>query len=161
MAFSRLNIWSKPVVDAGLIDFSFVQQLKKEFLKVIAKKGENFFGWFHGNIIGDHIIVSDKDIYLLDLNSVPRIGKGYYDFLRALNFMFLKVENEKQMVASILKWKKQYLSEFDEDEVKLVFAFKNIGILGWDILYHNVEYVKGSFEAKKRLALRFIRQEGY
>ena len=41
--FSRLNMWSKPIVDAGLIDFSLIQQLKTEFEEVIAKKGENFF----------------------------------------------------------------------------------------------------------------------
>ncbi|HBR79398.1 MAG TPA: hypothetical protein DEA46_03150 [Candidatus Moranbacteria bacterium] len=157
--FSRLNLWSKPIVDAGLIDFSLVQQLKKEFEEVIAKKGENFFGWVHGNIIGDHIIVSGSDVYLLDLNAVPRIGGGYYDFLRALDFMLLKAGNDKQMSASIPKWIGQYLSEFDEAEVRLVFAFRNIGILGWDILHHKVEYTVGDIDAKKQLALRFIRRE--
>jgi len=157
--FSRLNLWSKPIVDAGLINFSLVQQLKKEFEEVIARKGEDFFSWVHGNIIGDHIIVSGEDIYLIDLNAVPRAGKGYHDFLRALDFMFLKAENEEQIFASIQKWMKQYLSEFDESEVRLVFAFRNIGILGWDILHHNVEYTKGDIEAKKRLALKFIKRE--
>ncbi|HRZ33993.1 MAG TPA: hypothetical protein P5548_03805 [Candidatus Moranbacteria bacterium] len=157
--FSRLNMWSKPIVDAGLIDFSLVQQLKQEFEEVINRKGKNFFGWVHGNIIGDHILVSGEDIYLIDLNAVPRAGRGYHDFLRALDFMFLKAENEEQMFASIQKWMKQYLSEFDEAEVKLVFAFRNIGILGWDILHHKVEYTKGDIEAKKQLALRFIKRE--
>lgn len=157
--FSRLNLWSKPIVDAELINFSLVQQLKKEFEEVIARKGEDFFSWVHGNIIGDHIIVSGEDIYLLDLNAVPRAGKGYHDFLRALDFMFLKAENEEQTFASIPKWMNQYLSEFDETEVKLVFAFRNIGILGWDILHHKVEYIKGNLETKKRLALKFIKRE--
>lgn len=157
--FSRLNMWSKPIVDAGLIDFSLVQQLKTEFEEVIAKKGENSFGWVHGNIIGDHIVVAGEDVYLLDLNAVPRAGKGYHDFLRALDFMFLKAENEEQMFASIPKWIRQYLSEFDEAEVKLVFAFRNIGILGWDILHHNVEYTTGDLEAKKKMMLKFIRRE--
>lgn len=157
--FSRLNLWSKPIIDAGLINFSLVQQLKKEFEEVIARKGEDFFSWVHGDIIGDHIIVSGEDIYLIDLNAVPRAGKGYHDFLRALDFMFLKAENEEQMFTSISKWIKQYLSEFDETEVKLVFAFRNIGILGWDILHHKVEYIKGNLETKKRLALKFIKRE--
>lgn len=157
--FSRLNLWSKPIVDAGLIDFSLVQQIKTEFEKVIAKKGENFFDWVHGNIIGDHIVMAGEDIYLLDLNAVPRAGMGYHDFLRALDFMFLKTEDEEQMFTFIPKWIKQYLSEFDETEVKLIFAFRNIGILGWDILHHNVEYTTGDIEAKKRLALKFIKRE--
>jgi hypothetical protein len=157
--FSRLNLWSKPIVDAGLIDFSLVQQLKQEFEEVINRKGENFFGWVHGNVIGDHILISGEDIYLLDLNAVPRAGRGYHDFLRALDFMFLKTENDEQTFASIQKWMKQYLSEFDEAEVKLVFAFRNIGILGWDILHHKVEYMKGDIKVKKQLALKFIRRE--
>ncbi len=157
--FSRLNLWSKPIVDAGLIDFSLVQQIKTEFEKAIAKKGENFFDWVHGNIIGDHIIVVGEDTYLLDLSAVPRAGRGYHDFLRALDFMFLKAEDEEQMFASIPKWIKQYLSEFDESEVRLIFAFRNIGILGWDILHHNVEYTAGDIEAKKRLALKFVKRE--
>ncbi len=157
--FSRLNLWSKPIVDAGLIDFSLVQQLKTEFEKVIVKNSENFFGWVHGNIIGDHIVIAGEDVYLLDLNAVPRAGRGYHDFLRALDFMFLKAEDEERMFASVPKWIKQYLSEFDEAEVKLVFAFRNIGILGWDILHHNVEYTAGDIEAKKRLALKFIKRE--
>lgn len=157
--FSRLNLWSKPIVDAGLINFSLVQQLKAEFEKIIAKKGENFFAWAHGNIIGDHIIISGEDIYLLDLNAAARVGRGYHDFLRALDFMFLKMEDEEQMFASIPKWIKQHLSEFDEAEVKLVFTFRNIGILGWDILHHNVEYTAGDIEDKKRLALKFIKRE--
>jgi hypothetical protein len=156
--FSRLNIWSKPIVDAGLIDFSLVQQLKTEFEEVIAKKSENFFSWVHGNIIGDHIVISGKNIYLLDLNAVPRAGRGYHDFLRALDFMFLKTENEEQIFISIPKWIKRYLSEFDEAEVKLVFAFRNIGILGWDILHHKVEYIKGDLEKKKEKILKFIKR---
>lgn len=157
--FSRLNLWSKPIVDAGLIDFSLVQQLKKEFEDVISRKGEDFFSWVHGNIIGDHLIVSGEDIYLLDLNAVPRAGRGYHDFLRALDFMFLKSENEEKVFASIPKWMKQYLSGLDEEEVKLVFAFRNIGILGWDILKHKAEEGKGNIERKKQLALKFIRRE--
>jgi len=157
--FSRLNLWSKPIIDAGLIDFSLIQQLKKEFENVIGQKGENFFSWVHGNIIGDHLIVSGGDIYLLDLHVVPRAGRGYHDFLRALDFMFLKSENEEKIFASIPKWMKQYLPEFDENEVKLVFAFRNIGILGWDILKHKAEEGRGNIERKKQLALKFIRRE--
>ena len=158
--FSRLNLWSKPIVDAGLIDFSLVQQLKREFEETISRKGKNFFGWVHGNIIGDHIIVSGEDVYLLDLNAVPRAGRGYHDFLRSLDFMFLKTENEERVFASVPMWMKQHLSEFDEAEVRLVFAFRNIGILGWDILHHNVEYTAGDLEAtKKQLALKFIKRE--
>lgn len=157
--FSRLDMWSKPIIDAGLIDFSLVDQLKKEFEDAIRQKGEHFFGLVHGNIIGDHIVIVGDDMYLLDVNAIPRPGKGYYDFLRALDFMCLKMEDEKQMLTSIPKWIKQYLSEFDESELRLLFAFRNIGILGWDILYHEVEYISNDIELKKQLALKFIKRE--
>lgn len=157
--FSRLGLWSKPIVDAGLIDFSLVQELEREFRGVIAQKDETLFGWSHGNIIGDHILVSGNDLYLFDLNIVPRAGRGYHDFLRALDFMFLKSSNEQEIFESIPRWVRQYLSEFDENEVRLIFAFRFVGILGWDILHNRVEYVKGNLEKKKGFALRFIRRE--
>ena len=157
--FSRLGLWSRPIIDAGLIDFSLVQKIEREFREAIARKGEAFFGWSHGNIIGDHVFVSGKDLYLLDLNAVPRAGRGYHDFLRALDFLFLKSSNEAELFKSILAWIRQYLSEFDENEVKLVLAFRCIGILGWDILEKKVEYLVGDAERKKQFALRFIKRE--
>lgn len=156
---SRLNLWSKPIIDAGLIDFSLVQKLRTDFERIIIEKGEGLFGWAHGNIIGDHIILSGDDVYLLDLNVVPRAGRGYHDFLRALDFLLLKAENSEMVVTAIPGWIRKYASEFDEAEVKLVFAFRNIGILGWDILHHNVESVRGNLATKKESMLRFIRRE--
>lgn len=156
--FSRLGLWSKSIVDVGLIDFSLVQKLEHEFREVIARKGQEFFEWSHGNVIGDHILVSGNDFYLLDLNVVPRAGRGYHDFLRALDFMFLKSSDEQGIFESIPRWVRQYLSEFDENEVRLVLAFRFIGILGWDILHNQVEYVRGNLKEKKELALQFIRR---
>ncbi len=155
--FSKLDLWSKPIVDAGLVNLLEVQEIKKECEAIISKKEENFFGWVHGNIIGDHVIISEKDMYLLDLNAVPRIGGEYYDFLRALDFMFLKTKDEKKIFALILELIKRDLSEFNEDEVRLVFAFRSIGMLGWDIIHNKDEC--GNIEAKKQLALRFIKRE--
>ncbi len=71
----------------------------------------------------------------------------------------MKSENDEQIFSSIPKWIKQHLAGFDESEVKLVFAFRNIGILGWDILHEKVEYTKGNIEKKKQLVLRFIERK--
>ncbi len=63
------------------------------------------------------------------------------------------------MFVLISRWIKQYLSDFNEAEVRLVFAFRNIGILGWDILHHNVEYAAGDLKTKKQMMLKFIKRE--
>jgi hypothetical protein len=157
--FSRLDLWSKPIVDAELIDVSLVQRLKRELEDVVRSKGEDAFGWAHGNITGEHIIVAGDDMYLLDLAAVPRVGKGYYDFLRALDYMFLQSKDAERMFTDIKRWGEEYLHGFSEGEVKLVFAFRNIGILGWDILHENVEYMRGNLEKKKQVSLKFINRE--
>ncbi|MCD6149262.1 hypothetical protein J7J13_00565 [bacterium] len=158
--FSRLCMWSGPIIEAGFIDFRQVEKLEKEFETAIKQKDEKFFGWFHGNIIGDHIkIANDGNLYLLDLHIVPRAGKNYYDFLRALDFMFLKSEDNQKIFKAIPRWTKEYLSDEDWEEVKLVFAFRNIGTLGWDALFHKVEYTHGNMEEKKQLMLKFIKRE--
>jgi len=156
--FSTLNLWSKPIIDAGLIDLSLVQKIESDFREIIARKGIGFFDWVHGNIIGDHIIIDPNgDFYLLDLAMNLRPGNGYYDFLRSLDFMLLKANGN--LSGNIERWMKEYLSDFNEEEVKLVFAFQCIGILGWDILHHNVEYVAGNKKEKIQSFLKFIRRE--
>jgi len=158
--FSRLCMWSGPIIEEGFIDFQQVEKLEKEFETVIKQKGEKFFGWFHGNIIGDHVkIANDGSFYLLDLHIVPRAGRNYYDFLRALDFMFLKSTDNQGVFEAIPKWIKQYLPNEDWEEIKLIFAFRNIGILGWDTLFHKAEYVRGNMEEKKQLMLKFIKRE--
>lgn len=157
--YSRLNIWSKPIVEADMIDISLVKRLKDDFAKNIKKKGANFFGWAHGNITGDHVMkTSTGDAYLFDLDVVARVGKGYYDFLRALDFMFFKAENEQEIYEKIPRWMEKYLGDFSQEEVRLIFAFRNIGILGWDFLHNkSVEQEKNINNYKKiNMLLNFI-----
>ncbi len=155
--FSRLLLWSSPLVEAQKISFDEVKSIGDEFEEVINKKGEDFFGWFHGNIMGDHIIISDKGRpYLLDLHIAPRAGRGYHDFLRSLDFMFLKSEKFEELFPVIVE-EIESLSERYEYEVKLVFAFRNIGILGWDVLKNGDS--KGFDPKKQELMLKFIKRE--
>lgn len=156
--YSRLNLWSKPLLDAGLIDFSFVQNLCTEFGKIIESRGDNFFGFAHGNIIGDHIVVTKKkEIYLLDLTAELKPGWQYYDFLRALDFLLVKTPYPQTVFESIPGWLRTHLNRFDYAEVRLVFALRNLGILGWDILHHKMtDIVHGRLEDRKRVILRLI-----
>lgn len=160
--FSMLNLWSKPIIDAGLIDFHLVKNLASEFQGIIDRKGERAFEWCHGNVIGDHVIVSeDGDMYLLDLNVVPRFGRGYHDFLRAIDFMIVKSERDKEIFDALPLWIDAHLSEFDRREVMLTLAFRLIGILGWDILHNKAGSEQIDIEAKKLRIARFIREAVY
>lgn len=158
--YSRLNIWSKPIIDVGLLEFSLVQKIAQEFQEVIARKGENFFTWAHGNIIGDHVIVGNGKPILIDLEAVPWVGRGYYDFLRALDFMFLMSPQDAEWMRTVIpQYIKMYTHHYDQEEVRLVFALRNIGVLGWDILHNHVPYLAGDIDKKKEVALQFIKRK--
>jgi len=148
--------WSGPIVEAGLLEYSDIKKVANEMERTINEKGEDFLGWAHGNIISDHIIVKDNDFYLLDLAIKPRVGRGYYDWLRALDFAFLKTKNTTEFARKIPQWLDKYLPNENRQEVNLVLANRLLGILGWDILYHKVEYVVGDLEIKKREILKII-----
>lgn len=157
--FGVLLKWSGSIVEKGLMSHEEVVELAEAFEEVIEKKGEDFFGYAHGNIIGDHIYVGeDKTLYLLGMRIIPRPGRGYYDFLRALDWIILKTDSKKVNFNRIVGWMKQYLGEYEWEEVKLVFALRCIGILGWDMLYRG-DYGKGDFEIKKELLLKFVRRD--
>lgn len=156
--FSMLCSWGGPIIEEGLMDFQTIKNLGEKFEAVVSDKGEDFFGWFHGNIIGDHLIIKNEDVYLLDLHIASRPGKGYYDFLRALDWILLKTDNAETDLNRIVGWMKQYLEQYDREEVKLVIALRCIGILGWDML-HQGDLGKGDAEIKKKLLMKFIGRE--
>jgi hypothetical protein len=158
--FSRLTMWSKPIVDAKRVRFETIQEIMRRFEHLVDVRGRDFFGWVHGNIIGDHIIITDDGTaYLLDLEAVSRPGGWYYDFIRVLDFLFLKTEDENGVFISLSRWLNNYLGNNDGSnnaEVRLILALRFIGILGWDILHEDAEYVRGNTEEKKRLASLMI-----
>ncbi len=53
--FGKLLLWSGPIVEAGLMSHKEIINLANDFQKTIAVRGADFFGYAHGNIIGDHI----------------------------------------------------------------------------------------------------------
>jgi len=156
--FLKLNTWSKPLLENDVLDFEIIQQLKNDFSKFIEQKGERFFGLVHGNITGQHVfLTSEKKSYLLDLDVVSRAGRGYYDFLRAIDYMLLKTDDIAEMSKKVPVWFDKYLVEFDQEEVKLVFAFRAVGILGWDILQQEKRCNKQiANDNKKSELLNFI-----
>lgn len=155
--------WSGPIVTAGLMTYEDMRRIMVEFEEVVRKRGYSFFDEVHGNVIGDHVYISQSGLpHLLGLRIVVRPGRGYYDFLRALDWFLLKTDNTVMDFDRTVSWMKQYLDpeRFDWAEVKLVFALRCIGILGWDMLHRGD---KGAGDTKKKIEilLRFIRREYY
>lgn len=154
--FGKLFMWGGSIVEEGLLDHSEVEKLAKEFQNIINKRGEDFFGYAHGNVIGDHIYVSEeKNLYLLGMRILPRPGRGYYDFLRALDWLILKTGADFE---KIIGWMKQYVTSQDWEEVKLVFALRCIGILGWDMLQRG-DFGVGDSKKTREILLKFIRRD--
>lgn len=154
-----LHKWAQPLLEQGFISRDDLDKLAQDFERIIAEKSEEFFSYAHGNIIGDHVFVGeDKVSYLLGMRIVPRPGKGYYDFLRALDWLLLKVGKDEGKFGRTVGWMKKYLSEQDWEEVKLVFALRCIGIFGWDML-HSGDFGTGDTELKKEMLLKFIKRE--
>ncbi len=156
--YGAINHWSKPILDAGLIEFREIQRIKNDFEEVIKHKGVDFFSWVHGNIIGDHILIANNKPYLLDLAISNWPGVGYYDFLRALDFYFLRAENADLAYHKILERLDRLCDRFGE-EIKLVFALRMIGVLGHDMIRNKISYLGGDFERKRDLALAFISRQ--
>jgi len=157
--FGSLLKWSGPIVETGYLDHREVMQLTEDFERVIKQKGKGFFGYAHGNTIGDHIFIGNNGtVYLFGMRIVLRPGKGYYDFLRALDWLLLKTPNDERTVELFIGWMKSNLSGENWDDVKLVFALRCIGILGWDML-HRGDEGSSDFSRKKDILLRFIRRE--
>ena len=157
---AKLCSWGGPIIEKGLLTFFDLKTLHDEIDLIIEDLFENAFGWFHGNIIGDHVKVAENnDVYLFDLHIVPRFGRNYYDFLRALDFLFLKAEDADKIFRLIPKWLNQYLGSKDMKEVKLAFALRNIGILGWDTIRPDNEFTRARLKRMGHLMLKFIKRE--
>ena len=154
--FGNLLKWSGPIVEEGIIEHNDVEKIVKGFEKALEREGDAFFGYCHGNIIGDHVFLDEnKNPYLFGLKIVVRPGDGYYDFLRTVDWFLLKSDNEKIDFDKITGWMKKHLSEENWEDVKLVFALRCIGILGWDML-HRGDFGTGRSDVKINLLKKFI-----
>lgn len=158
--FGNILKWSGPIVEAGYMTHDEVLDIIRSFEKAIDIKGKDFFGYAHGNIIGNHVLVGPcGELYLSAMRITVRPGKGYYDFLRTLDWFFLHQGKDEKDFRDIVSWISEFLlrEEYDPEEVKLVFALRCMGVLGWDIL-HRREHSPGG-KCKIDMLLRFIRRD--
>ncbi len=162
---SRIHAWASHIISAKLITSEEVSALTKTINDHIERKGADSFGWAHGNIHGEHVILTNKKKpyfkpYLLDLTIESRPGNGYYDFLRFLDHLFLMShQNPEKLFTIINEAMTKYLGHFDQEEVRLVFAFRCIGVLGQDILNNPTHSSDPNMEAKFPYLLKWIRRE--
>ncbi len=166
-----LRKWGGKIIESGQIkdfDVNDLVQLEKEIRGKIKEKGKEIFGYAEGNVIGDHIFIKkgeEKKIYLAGMRIVPRIGRGYYDFVRALDWMFLKTPSSEKQFEKIVGYMKKYAERkgVDWEEMKLVAATRFIGI-GWDMFARGEnkgdrDLGAGDAEEKKKYLLKFIKRE--
>lgn len=154
--FGKLFMWGGSIVAEGLLEHLEIEKLAEDFQKIIDKRGAEFFGYAHGNVIGDHVHVDEeKNLHLLGMRIVPRPGRGYYDFLRALDWLILKTEVDFEKIVGGMK---KYLAKENWEEVKLVFTLRCIGILGWDML-HRGDFGAGDPKKTQGILLKFIRRK--
>ena len=161
--------WGSVLVENSKVDFDANELIKieKELRAKIKEKGEEFFGYAEGNVIGDHVFIEkseskDKEqrrVYLAGMRIVPRIGKGYYDFIRALDWIFLKTPSSQRQFDQIVKYMRSYSEKQDInwEEMKLVATTRFIGI-GWD-MFGRGDFGGGDTEEKKKYLLKFIKRE--
>jgi hypothetical protein len=117
--FGSLLKWSGSLVESGDLHHREVVGLTEEFEKVIERKREDFFGFFHGNVIGDHLLLDAfRTPYLFGMRIVLRPGNGYYDFLRALDWLILKTPTHEKTFDDVVGWMRTYLLGEDWEEVK-------------------------------------------
>ncbi len=157
---AHLAQWGASLVDADIVDARTLQKITDSFHALIAQRGNDLWGLAHGNIIGDHIIVAQGAVpYLLDLAVVPRCGNGYYDFLRALDFFFLRSSLDVECIMeNIMRWMHMYVQGHEVEEVQNVFAFRMIGVAGWDIVHCKTHSVKGNRAEKIQKACVLLQE---
>ncbi len=160
--FGNFFKWSGLIVEAGLLQHEEVLILAEEFEKLIAKKGADFFGYTHGNVIGDHVFVANQNeqetFYLLGMRFTPSPVPDCYDFLRSLDWIFLKSFSDEKNFQAIVGNLKKCSAEFGQAEISLIFALRAIGILGWDMLQRG-DWGVGDKDEKIKYLLKFIRRE--
>jgi len=157
--FGSLFKWGGSLVEEGYLSHREIVRLADAFEAFFHENGKDAFGLFHGNIIGDHIFLGkDEKIYLFGMRIVVRPGKGIYDVLRGYDWAMLKADNERIGLDCVRGWMDRYLRSCDREAVKLIFALRAVGILGWDML-HRGDLGGGDSEVKRELLLRIIRRE--
>lgn len=150
--------WIKRILDKELLTKTEAYEIISTLFAIAEANPQEFFGYNHGNIHGEHIVITPQGMpYLLDLTAQPRPGSAFYDHLRVLDFALLEHPDPNQAVPEIIARVKKLKEQFDPIAVQAVWAFRCIGLLGADILGSETRTNTPDFSVRKQIALAMIR----
>lgn len=152
--------WIEQIMERDLLGRSEAFQLAETLFKIARKEPKSFFGFVHGNIHGEHVILDRyQQPYLLDLTAEPRPGAAFYDILRALDFALLEHPDPQAALPLIVKELKLLKAQHDPAAVQAVWSLRCIGLLGVDMLNNQEKANATDYPVREKIALAMIRGE--
>lgn len=154
------HAWIEKIMAKGLLSPTEAFQLSNTLFALARQDPQKFFGFVHGNIHGEHIILDrQQQPHLLDLTVEPRPGAAFYDVLRALDFALLEHPDPEAALPLIIKELKLLKTQHGEAAVQAVWALRCIGLLGVDILNNPPKANATDYPVREKIALAMIRGE--
>jgi hypothetical protein len=151
--------WSEPIREHKYITEEEQQKFITALTQIVESGGEDFFGWFHGNIIGDHVIVrDDQKPCVLDAAIIPRPGRNCYELLRSVDFLFLTTSDPQSVIDKIPGWKERYFSHVSEKEWNVTLTLRFVGMLVMDIITLHSQWAEDAKEKKIQLAQQLLKE---
>ncbi len=152
--------WVQRIIDRKLLTESEALGIISTLFALADQDPEHFFGYNHGNIHGEHVIIAPNGApYLLDLTIEPRPGTAFYDHLRVLDFALLAHPDPESALPEIVARLKKLKTQHNPTAVQAVWAFRCIGLLGADILGNNTRATSSDYPVREEIALAMIRNQ--
>lgn len=154
---------SSPVLSGKIVHDDAVA-LADEFCLIIAEKGKKAFGTANGEITADKIIYGPYgQIYLASLGAAIRPGRGIYDAIHAIAWMFYNSIGDAGHFMDTVLWTKNDVCGCDSDKVreaKAILALEMLIFLSRDMSPGRTATCGDGNRAQKILnMIRLIRRE--
>lgn len=150
--------WIRRIMERKLLTESEAYRIITTLFAVAEPDPQKFFDYNHGNIHGEHVIITPQGTpYLLDLTAEPRPGSAFYDHLRVLDFVLLEHPAPHQALPEIIARVQELKQRYDPIAVQAVWAFRCIGLLGADILGSEKRTNAPDYSVREQIALAMIR----
>lgn len=152
--------WIERIIQKDLLTTQEALALFNELFQLAIKNPQQFFGFTHGNIHGEHVILDHQERpHLLDLTIEPRPGAAIYDRLRVLDFILLEHPKPEEARPVIIEELREIKKQYNPDIVEAVWSLRCIGLLGADILGNEKRMKDPQYAIRERIALAMIRHQ--